>query len=301
MAELNPVLVKELRGRMRGARAFVLLSVFLALLSGATLLFYAVIAGQAGDSFNAGREIGQGLFYMIAISSLIGVCIITPTLTAGALAGERERQTFDLLVASQLSPLQIVLGKLGSALAFAIMIVLAVVPLMSITFLFGGVSLTEVMIALICLAATALLYASIGLFWSGVMRSTLGASSLAIGTVAIKLLGIPFIALLAAIASGFGSTMWSGSLPLAILSRLFVSVHPFYAFILTETAIQSGDGAFLVETSLNDGSSVLLPSPWLLFVVLALLLSVLLLLVTMRLVRPGREAGGGRKRTKSQE
>lgn len=294
--EFNPVLVKELRGRMRGLRTFVLLSVFLLLLCGATVLFYAVIVGQSGDDFNAGRRIGQGLFFMIAISALIGVCIITPTLTAGAFAGERERQTFDLLVASQLSPWQIAFGKLGAALAFALMIVLAVVPLMSITFLFGGISLTEVLIALMILVVTAVFYASIGLFWSGVMQSTLGASSLAIGTVAIKLLGIPFIALLAVIASGFGTSMWIGSAPQALISRLFLSFHPFYAFILTETAIQSGGGSLLEEITLLNGSKIFLPSPWLMFVTLGLLCSAALLLITMSLVRPGRERNPGRRR-----
>ena len=297
MAEFNPVLVKELRGRMRGVRSFILLSVFLALLGGATLLFYAVIAGQSADDFNAGRRIGQALFVMIAFSALVGVSIITPTLTAGALAGERERQTFDLLIASQLSPWQIVLGKLGAALGYAVLIVLAVVPIMSIAFLFGGVSLTEMLIVVVALLMTALLYASIGLFWSGVMRSTLGASSLAIGTVVLKLLGIPFLAVLAAIASGFGSWIWGGSAALAFFSRLFLSVHPFAALLLTETSLQSGDSAWLVSTPLNDGTSVLLPSGWLMFTALALLLSGLLLLLTVSMVRP--DSGEGRRRPRS--
>lgn len=300
MAELNPVLVKELRGRMRGGRSFVLLTIFLALLAGATLLFYGVIASQTGNDLNAGRQIGQALFLMIAFAALVGVSIITPSLTAGALAGERERQSFDLLLASQLSPWQIVLGKLGSALAFALLIVISVLPLMSIAFLFGGVSLTEMAIALVGLVMTALLYASVGLFWSGVMRSTLAANGLAIGSVALILLGIPFLALLASIASSFSSDLWAGSAVSATLTRLFLSFHPFIALGLTEAAIQNGEGAFFLRTELSDGSTIWLPQFWLMFTGLALLASALLLVLTTRQLQPERaerEGRGRRKRT----
>lgn len=297
MADFNPVLVKELRGRMRGVRTFVLLSVFLALLGGATLLFYAVIAGQFSDDFNAGRRIGQALFYMIAFSALVGVSVITPTLTAGALAGERERQTFDLLIASQLSPWQIVLGKLGAALGFAVLIVLAVVPIMSIAFLFGGVSLTQMLIVVAALVMTAVFYASIGLFWSGVMRSTLGASSLAIGTVILKLLGIPFLALLAALTPGL-STLVNTSAPFATIALIFLSVHPFAALFLTETALQSGESAWLLTVPMANGVQLTLISPWIVYIGLSLLLSAILLLLTVRMVRP--EQGERRKRTKQQ-
>src|SRR6266545_65091 len=179
MPDLNPVLIKELRGRMRGARAFVLLTIYLLILSGVTLLFYAAIADVSASDLNAGRQIGKGLFLLIATVALIEVCLITPALTAGGIAGEKERQTYDLLVSSLLSPWQIAWGKLGAALSFA--------PMMILAFLFGGVSLAEVLIALAGLVATALFYATIGLFWSAALRSTLGATSLALGSIIMML------------------------------------------------------------------------------------------------------------------
>src|SRR5689334_16927337 len=156
MREFNPVLVKELRGRMRGSRAFVLLTVYLLILSVVTLLLYAALGSSPGSDLNAGRRIGKVLFLTIAAVALIEVCVITPALTSGGIAGEKERQTYDLLIASLLSPWQIVWGKMGAALAFALLLILAVVPVMSLAFLFGGVSLAEVLIALIGLIMTAI-------------------------------------------------------------------------------------------------------------------------------------------------
>ena len=98
MAEFNPVLVKELRSRMRGARAFVLLSIYLLILSGVALLFYTAIADISSSDLNSGRTIGKTLFLLIGTVALIEVCIITPTLTSGSIAGEKvllvKPQTF---------------------------------------------------------------------------------------------------------------------------------------------------------------------------------------------------------------
>src|SRR4030095_5483062 len=107
MREINPVLVKELRGRMRGPRAFILLTAYLLILGAVTLLLYAALGSNPGSDLNAGRRIGKALFLTIATVALIEVCVITPALTAGGIAGEKERQTYDLLVASLLSPWQI--------------------------------------------------------------------------------------------------------------------------------------------------------------------------------------------------
>ena len=141
MPEMNPILVKELRSRMRGPRAFVLLSIYLLVLSAAVLLLYIAMANNSASDIGAGREIGKGLFLMIGAVALIQVCIITPSLTSGSIAGERERQSYDLLIASPLSSWQIVWGKLASALAFALLLVISVLPLMAMAFLFGGSSL----------------------------------------------------------------------------------------------------------------------------------------------------------------
>ena len=149
MRELNPVLIKELRNRMRGARAFILITIYLLVLSGITMLIYLAVASNLENDMNAGRQIGKILFLSISTVALIEVCLITPALTAGSIVGEKERQSYDLLISSLLTPGQIVRGKLGSALAFAVILIIAVLPVMSLSFLFGGVILAEVVIALI--------------------------------------------------------------------------------------------------------------------------------------------------------
>lgn len=280
------MLVKELRSRMRGARSFVVLSIYLIILSGVTLLLYAAIASSASNDINAGREIGRALFFTIGAVALTEVCVITPALTAGSIAGERERQTYDLLVGSLLSPWQIVWGKLAAALSYALLLIVAVVPLMSLAFLFGGVTLAEVVIALIGLITTAVLYACLGLFWSTVMRSTLAANSLAIGSVILMLLGIPFLAIVFTILIGTNLNSLFASIPLLYIGGAFLVVHPFIALFLTEQLLSEERGLFYTFIDLPNGGQTLVPSPWIAFVVLALLISAVLVFFSMRAVRP---------------
>ncbi|HMO56735.1 MAG TPA: ABC transporter permease [Roseiflexaceae bacterium] len=284
--ELNPILVRELRGRMRGARAFVLLTIYLLIVSGVALLLYATMASTFETDLNAGRQIGRTLFLVISLVALVEVCIITPVLTSGSIAGEKERQTFDLLIASLLSPWQIVWGKLASALIYALLLIVAVVPVLSLAFLFGGVSALEVLVALIGLAATAVLYATIGLFWSSLTRSSLGATSFALGSIIMKLLGIPFLAVMfmLAFARDVSSDITSSVL-FVYLSRLFISAHPFIALGITEAHLASGGNPFFEVIDI-PGSSLILPSAWIMYLLFAAMTSVILIILSVRMLRP---------------
>jgi ABC-type transport system involved in multi-copper enzyme maturation permease subunit len=286
MIEFNPILVRELRSRMRGPRAFALLTIYLLIVSGVALLLYATIASTFETDLNAGRQIGRTLFLVIALVALVEVCIITPVLTSGSIAGEKERQTFDLLIASLLSPWQIVWGKLASALIYALLLIFAVVPVMSLAFLFGGVSPMEVFIALVGLITTAVFYATIGLFWSSMTRTALGATSFALGSIIMMLLGIPFLAVtfMLAFARDLSSDFFSSTL-FVYISRLFVSAHPFIALGLTEAQIAGGGNPFF-ETIDTPGSALVVPSPWLLYVVFAAVVSALLIVLSVRMLRP---------------
>lgn len=301
MPELNPILIKDLRSRMRGARAYILLTIYLTILAGVSLLLYAAIAGSVGDDLNAGREIGRALFFTIATVALIEVCLITPVLTSGSIAGEKERQTYDLLVASLLTPWQIVWGKLASALAFALLLIVAVVPVMSLAFLFGGVGLTEVLIAIVGLVTTAILYAAIGLFWSALMQGSLGATSFAIGTVIVILLGIPFlIVIVTLILRSSAPSSQLDSLWFIYISRLFASVHPFIALGTTASQLSNGESPFF-EVVQTGTANVVMPSPWLLYAILSLIATVILVVSTVRLIHPVQPESARRRRARSQD
>ncbi|GED14918.1 ABC transporter permease [Aneurinibacillus migulanus] len=137
---INPVLTKEFRIRMRSNKTpwiitFYLITLGLVLF----LMLYAELSNQSYWSSN---------FYNIFITmSLLQYGLIifaTPGLTAGAICGERERQTLPILLTTNLSSLQIVLGKWISALSFMLLLVFASLPLYGAIMLFGGVAFTQI-------------------------------------------------------------------------------------------------------------------------------------------------------------
>ncbi|NJO84023.1 MAG: hypothetical protein HC828_15375, partial [Blastochloris sp.] len=149
----NPVMIKELRGRMRGVRAFAVLTVYLGLMSGFALLLYLVYNSfSRGTGSSAAGEIGRVLFMGVVGIELLLIIFIAPAFTAGAITGERERQTYDLLQTTLLSSPSFVIGKLESALGYIVLLLLAGVPLQSIAFLFGGVSELELVLSFVILA-----------------------------------------------------------------------------------------------------------------------------------------------------
>src|SRR5690606_31149931 len=93
------------------------------------------------------------------------VAFIAPAFTAGAISGEREHQTYELLRTTLLAPSKLVLGKLLAALFYVLLLLLAAVPLQSIAFFFGGVAETEVILAFVILFVTALLFCTMGLYF----------------------------------------------------------------------------------------------------------------------------------------
>lgn len=298
MREFNPVLVKELRGRVRGARAFVLLTAYLVILSGMVLLVYISMVQSGMSELNIGQQIGQALFFLIGGVALAQVCLITPLLTAGSISGEKERQSYDLLVSSLLSPWQIVWGKLGAAMAYAGLLVLGTIPLISVAFLFGGVSLSEVVVALAALLATALVCACVGLCWSSVTGSSMVANALSLGTVLLVLLGLPLMLVFSQLIFGSLFSRWS-QLPLLVyVGGTLMSAHPFIALYLTEVLLREDQGLFYVYIDMSNGK-MLVPSPWLVYVALTLAASAFLLLVTVRRTRPEQSSTSAAPRRRS--
>lgn len=291
----NPVLTKELRGRMRGARAFVVLTVFLLISSAFTLLLYMAMREEvAYDPFTAGSRIGKTLFLGVATVALIQVMIIVPAQAAGAIAGEKEQETYDLLITTLLPPWKIVLGKLLAALAYAVLLIIAVVPLMALAFFFGGVTGTEVMIALLGLLATALLYGSVGILWSTLARRTIAAMVLAQATNVLVLLGIPFLMVVFGTLFVFNEPRppdWLATYPFIYAAGSLLAVHPFIALGGAELLLANGEERwFFPIPELPGANEIWIPAPWIAFLIAAIGVSVVLIFLATRQVRRIRRA-----------
>ena len=189
--------VKELRGRMRGRRAFVILTIHLLLVAGFAWMIESLAeraySGGFNSSFSASSEIGRQLFMGIIFLLTLITLILAPASTAGAISLEREKQTLDLLTTTPISSLAIVLGKLLSALSWILLLLLASIPVVALVFTFGGVGPDDVVKAYVVLLGTAFAYGAIGLFVSALVRRTQAATVINLVAVIVLTAGTAFV------------------------------------------------------------------------------------------------------------
>ena len=190
---------KELRGRMRGPRSFVALTFYLALLAGFTVMIYLLqqqssasqMAFGGGNPYISG-QIGQAVFTTLLFLQVLLVVFLAPAATTGAISLEREKQTLDLLTATPVSTIGIVLGKLASSLAFVVVLILASIPLTAVVFVFGGVSPEDILRGYLVLLVTAVGFGSLGIFFSSITRRTQSATFLTYLAVLALTVGTAF-------------------------------------------------------------------------------------------------------------
>jgi ABC-type transport system involved in multi-copper enzyme maturation permease subunit len=196
VSAVGTIMVKELRSRMRGRRAFIVLTVYLALLAfiayGAYLVVAPVASSAAGDGFasaNASAYIGRSIFTVLSVLQIVLVCVIAPAFTAGQISLEREKQTLDLLISTPLRPGAIVIGKLATALAFVVLMILAAVPISALVLMYGGAEIENIVQQQIVLLSAAIGFGAIGIFASALTKRTQTATVMAYSIVIGLVLG----------------------------------------------------------------------------------------------------------------
>lgn len=176
----NPVLQRELIVNLRTPRAFLLMLIYQIALAAVVLIAYPrdIKIDLSRESASAQRLVDFFFVGQFAIASLMA-----PSFTAGAISGEKERKTYEMLLASPLRPVVIVSGKLIAALAHLIVLVSGSLPIIMLCLPLGGVSIYELLAAYIGLLSSIFLFGSISMYCSSYFKRT--SSSLVVSYVFI--------------------------------------------------------------------------------------------------------------------
>ncbi len=161
--DINPIIGKELCVLLRTRRAFGLQIAYIIILS---LLVLAIWPKEGVYSLSSLAS--RDLFTVLSIGQLILVLLFSPAFTSTSITLEKERGTFDLLFASLLKPGSIIIGKLISSLAILLILIFSSLPVMSVSFLLGGVSLNELGQSALVLTLATLIFGLIGLSLSAI-------------------------------------------------------------------------------------------------------------------------------------
>jgi len=197
------LLTKEMRLRMRRERTIWVIIVYILLMG--LLGWFSLSRNSSYNNLsnNGLSDTGINLYYLLSQVQLFLIIFITPSFTATVVNGEKERQTYDMLLCSRLSAFSLVSGKLLAGLMNALLLIAASVPLFSLVFFFGGVSPAQVLYALAVYVVTAILIGTFGLFCS-TLFSRPSISTAITYMVSLLWMMVPLIVSFILLASGGG-------------------------------------------------------------------------------------------------
>lgn len=282
----NPIMVKEFRSRMRGWRAFAVLTaylVFLALFSYGVYRLILITPPYTGG-IPLSPFVGQALYAAIVNLSLFFVAFLTPALTATAISSEQERLTLEMLQATPLAAHTILFGKLVSTAGYIFLLLFAAVPIVSLVFIFGGVAPLDLFLAALIIWATAVTFGMIGLFCSAWRKRT------------IQAIVLSYLAVLLFIIGTYVVYIFVGVITQDFPPRWILVVNPFSALasVLSSSGSQAGVATFFGLLA-GWGPSIIQGDPteiqslrplWHYTLAFDLVLSTALYLLATRFVKP---------------
>ncbi len=303
--KMNPIVKKDLQVAARSMRLSWGLFAYEAVLIMAFLLALAIIQAENNSIYNSGN-VYSSLVYLFPVIAVVQVCIvalITPIITASSISGEKERQTFDIMLTTCLSPFSIVLGKVISAVLRILFYVAAGLPVMALSFVVGGLSWSNLFYFLLAIILLAIFSGSIGILCSTLCRKSISAVILAFGFYFI-IFGMSFLPMLLRLVFGmsytYSSSPSAGESLLVLLFNPIVFFEEFFMQIMTGNSILadtpfSTSDVGSITYALTHGKVWMFVSAGCI-----LLLSVVFMLVAAWKVNPMHSSSGRRKSKKKE-
>lgn len=160
---VGPVFTRELATGPRRARIYISRTVYglvlFLLMWTAYMMFFAT---RAATNVSELARFGGSLFPLLALVQMAVTVFFAALLAASAVAQEKDRRTLVLLLLTNLTNSELVLGKLFASFLQVFAMLAASLPLFMLTMLFGGVALEQVVRAMGVMLASTVLAASLG-------------------------------------------------------------------------------------------------------------------------------------------
>lgn len=288
----NPVYKREIMVSARGFKLALMLLVFNGILALVALLNMYSNLAQVRMTAEVQYSSFLDLYLFVAVLEFMMLIFIMPAITSGSISGERERQTLELMLTTKMKPSEIVLGKLASALSTVFLMIVSSFPIVSLVFVYGGVTLKDVGLLMICYLASALFVGSLGISCSAIFgRSTL-ATAVSYGITALSVVGTYGINEFVYYLSGMNMDSYLVSMGRSVGSAssgnflYLMLINPLSTFLLTIARLTGREQqAVNVTDWFGDHGWNLVTANWtVISVVLQFVCAGLLILVAIRCV-----------------
>jgi ABC-type transport system involved in multi-copper enzyme maturation permease subunit len=137
-----------------------------ALLAGLSLVWHRKSEDQSAVGFRELAEVGSAFTNSILAVELSLVFLLVPAITAGAVCSPKATGELALIMTTQLTNAEIVLGKLASNLVVVLGVIFCTLPVLAITFALGGVDPQAIVHGTLVIVGVAVLGVAVSLFYS---------------------------------------------------------------------------------------------------------------------------------------
>lgn len=291
----NPVYSREMRVSQRSLRLPMIVFLFNGILFLVTLLNMYTAVTQVKANATIQYSSFMEIYGLVASIEFIMLFFIVPAVTASSISGERERQTLDLMLTTQMSAVQIVTGKLMGALSTLFLLILSSFPAIAMVFVYGGITWSGMLALLICYGTVAFFAGSVGLCCSSLMKRSTVSTVVTYAALIAVVGGTYFINRFALSLSTMNVSAVSAAYSMGE-SAAASSGGLFYLFLLnpavTFLAIiggQTGSARTLEQICLYFGMNPegFIIEHWgFLSICIQLLLGVLLIFISVRCIEP---------------
>jgi ABC-type transport system involved in multi-copper enzyme maturation permease subunit len=121
------------------------------------------------------------LYPVLALTQIGILGVVIPINTASSISGEKERQTFDIMMTTSMTPFSIIAGKVISAMIDGMSYVVAGLPIMALAFVIGGISWSYLFKFIAVALLVSLFSASIGIMCSSLCKKSITAVTMSYG------------------------------------------------------------------------------------------------------------------------
>ncbi len=224
---LGPIFAREWLTLARRSRHYLLRSIYL---GGLWILLVTLWQAAVGWEYPATTSdlarFGLISFQLLVFVQLALLLFFSALSAASAVAQEKDRRTFVLLLLTDLTNHEIVLGKqLGSLLQIGLFL-LGAVPILALLGLLGGIAPPQVVDAALVLGTTALAAAAVGTLMALWRDKTFQALALTVLCLVLYLVLVQALGLLPALAGWWGGDAGPDA---ATVARWQTWLHPFLA------------------------------------------------------------------------
>ncbi|MDE6518014.1 MAG: hypothetical protein K2L18_09235, partial [Acetatifactor sp.] len=137
---LNPIVKKDVRVQARSMKICWGVFAYELILALVFFLAMSIIQGNSRYSTDNIYSAMVWLYPVLAVTQLMILGLVVPVKTASSISGERERQTFDIMMTTSMTPFSVIVGKVMTAIVQSMFYVVASMPVMALSFIIGGMS-----------------------------------------------------------------------------------------------------------------------------------------------------------------